>query len=96
MKSLITVIEEVDFSKINEDQYFELLKKLDPELYLVRIALDETKINPLILPKIIRSIGNLNIGTGDGKIQIFMEKRIVTVIKGEETVRVGEQASVRI
>jgi hypothetical protein len=92
MKSLTTIINETDFSKLNNGQFGELLRKLDPELYLIHIALKESNVNPLILPHIIRTIGNLAIGTGYGKVQIFMQARVITNIKPEESVSINEIA----
>ena len=42
----------------NQEQFLEMLAKMDPELYLIKIALLETKINPVIIPRIIRVLGN--------------------------------------
>ena len=78
--------------KVNQDNYLEVVRKLDPQLYVIKIALEESGINPTILPKIIRTIGNLAIGTGYGKIQIFMQARIVTQVKGEENSEINEEA----
>ena len=76
----------------NINKYWSIVRKLEPEFYMVRIALKETGINPLLLNPIVRAISNLAQGTGSGKIQIFMEKKKVTVIKGEETVYIQEEA----
>lgn len=69
----------------NLDQFWNVIRQLDPELYLIKIALSETKVNPEIIPRVIRNISNLYTGTGFGRIQIFMQKRIITAIKGEES-----------
>ena len=76
----------------NKEQFLEVLKACDPELYMIKISLDESQVNPRIIPKIIRTIGNLTIGTGYGKIQIFMQARVITQIKPEENVDVNESA----
>ena len=86
MNSLPTI------DQINQLNYLEVIRRLDPELYLIKIALDETNVNPMIIPKIIRTIGNLTIGQGYGKIQIFMQAKLITQIKGEESVEVNEEA----
>ena len=88
MKSLPTI------DQVNLDVYWDVVRHLDPELYLIRMALTETGINPMILPKIIRSLGNLAIGTGYGKIQVFMQKRVITQVKGEESDEINEVAIV--
>ena len=78
--------------QVNLENYAEVVRKLDPELYLIKIALEETGVNPLIIPKIIHTIGKLTLGAGYGKIQIFMQARLITQIKGEESVEVNEEA----
>lgn len=85
----------LDIDKNNNEKYLQLLAQIDPELYLIKIALVETGLNPMILPKIIRSISNLVIGSGYGKIQIFMQAKVVTQVKGEEAVNVNEPASIK-
>lgn len=68
----------------NIDQFFEVVRKTDPELYLIKMALKETNLNPLIVPKIVQSVANLAFGSGFGKVQIFMKARTITTINGEE------------
>ena len=86
MNSLPTIDE------VNLASYYDVIRKLDPELYLIKIALQESGVNPGILPAIIRTIGNLAVGTGYGKVQIFMQARVITDIKPEENVKVNEEA----
>jgi len=69
----------------NNQQYLKLLQKADPDLYLIKMALEETKVNPAILPRIIRVLGNMNIGTGFGEITILMKSRVITQIKANES-----------
>jgi len=76
----------------NVVKYLDVVRKFDPELYLIKIALQETGLNPMIIPKIIRGIGNLAFGTGYGKVQIFMQAKVITQIKGEESSEVNEKA----
>lgn len=78
--------------QVNLENYLEVVRRLDPELYLIRIALDETGVNPMIIPKIIQTISKLTSGAGYGKIQIFMQARLITQIKGEESIEVNEEA----
>jgi len=80
--------------QVNLDQYYNVLRKLDPELYLIKIALHETGLNPMIIPKIIRSLGNLSFGTGYGRVRIHMQARVITNIVGEERSEVNEDAIV--
>jgi len=78
--------------RVNLTNYMEVVRKLDPELYLIKMALEESGLNPMIIPKIIRTIGNLAIGTGYGKIQVFMQARVITQVKGEESDEINEEA----
>lgn len=80
----------------NLEKYWEVIRKLDPQLYLIKIALTESGINPEIIPPIIRTLGNLAIGTGYGKIQIFMQARVITQIKPEESVEINREAIIDI
>jgi hypothetical protein len=85
MNSLPTI------DQVNQDNFGNVVRKMDPELYLIHIALQETKVNPLIIPKVIRALSNMAVGSGYGKIMIFMERKTVTSINGEERVNVGER-----
>lgn len=69
----------------NLQQFWNVIRSLDPELYLIKVALHETKVNPIIIPKIVRALANLAYGTGHGKIQIFMQDGVITQIKPEES-----------
>jgi hypothetical protein len=69
----------------NQEQFLNMLAELDPELYLIKIALLQTQVNPTIIPRIIRVLGNMNIGTGYGEITILMKERIITQVKANES-----------
>jgi hypothetical protein len=69
----------------NEAKFIELLKTLDPELYFIKLALQETGVNPEIVRRIIRALGNMEIGTGYGVIEVLMKARTVTQIKTGES-----------
>ena len=71
--------------KVNEHKFLEVLKKLDPELYIIKMVLHETGVNAMIIPRIIRSLGNLNIGTGYGVVEILVKSKVVTQIKNNES-----------
>ena len=72
----------------------DVVRTIDPLLYEIKLFLDETGVNPSILPSIIRSIGNMSSGSGYGKVQIFMENRRITLVKGEETQKIEQPASI--
>ena len=88
MSSLPTV------EQINIQNYLDVVRKLDPELYLIKLALIESRVNAGIIPQIIRTIGNLAIGTGYGKIQIYMQAKVITNVRPEENVTVNEKATI--
>lgn len=78
----------VDYKKqelSNQKKYLEIMRTIDPELYLVKIALEDTGVNPLVLPRIIRAMANLSIGTGYGDVTILMKAGVLTQIKGSES-----------
>lgn len=80
--------------RANIDTFLEQLRKFDPELYVIKIALIESGLNPNILPKIIRAISNVAIGTGYGKVQVIMQSTVITQILGEESSIVNEKATI--
>ena len=82
-------------SALNKEQFLKVLEACDPELYRIKITLDDSGVNPSIIPQIIRTIGNLSIGTGYGKIQIFMQARVITNIFPEENVKVDAPATIK-
>lgn len=86
MKSLPTIDEATN----NREKYLEVLKSLDPDLYTIKIALEETGVNPDIIRHVIRALGNLTIGAGYGKVQIYMQAKIVTDIEATEKVKINK------
>ena len=63
-----------------------LLAQVDPDMYLIRLALQETGVNPTIVPEIVRVIGNIALGSGHGTVSIFMQKGIITGVNSEERI----------
>ncbi len=74
----------------NSEQYWEIIKQLDPELYLIKLSLDETGINTLLIPRIVRAISNLSVGTGWGRVSIYMSQGKVTQVKTEENDKIED------
>jgi len=85
----LPTIEQVNFLN-----FMETLKTFDPALFNIKIALEEMSINPNFIPRVIRAIGNLAFGTGYGKVQIFIENKKVSQVKGEESTLVNEDVLV--
>ena len=72
--------------EVNNKQAEQLLGQLFPELKLPRedifnilSYLQETKVNAQILPRVIRGVYNLTIGTGKGQVVIHVNKETVNV-----------------
>lgn len=73
---------------IEQVNYLAFMQKYDPELYTIKIGLQETGLNPSIILPIIRAISNLTYD-GYGKVQIFMQARVITQIKPESSIEVN-------
>ena len=78
--------------QVNNENLLGVIQKLDPQLYMIKIALDETGIDPFIIPHIIRTLGNLTLGAGYGKIQIYMQAKVITIIEATEKIKVDKEA----
>ena len=76
--------------QVNTKNLAEVIRKLDPELYLIHIALRETGVDPMVLPEIIRAIGNLQLGQGFGRVVAYMKFRTVKDIEIIENIRIKD------
>jgi len=72
--------------KVNNAQMEALLKTIFPdilvpygEIYNILAFLEETQVNPQIMPTIIRGIHNISIGTGTGQVVVHVKEGIVSV-----------------
>ena len=86
MKSLITID--------NDEQYWRIIQKIEPEFYLIRFAMKQYGINPMILPRVIRAIANMAAGTKYGKVVVYMQDGIITAVEGVEYDKVNEPSIV--
>ena len=75
--------------QVNKENLITVIKQLDPQLYMIKIALDETGVDPVLIPHIIRVLGNLTLGAGYGKVQIYMQAKIVTDIEATEKIKIN-------
>jgi hypothetical protein len=74
----------------NETAFFEILKTLSPDLYvLIKMIMNE-KLNIAVFYKLARHLVNINAGTGYGDIHILIEDKTVRFINGTEKDKVGE------
>lgn len=74
----------------NEFAFREMLKGVKPDLYVLFDILEKTKVNPLVVWKIIRALNNIAIGNGYGNISIEIQKGQVLFVRGEESDRLNE------
>ncbi len=79
-------------TQANMAKFITMIKAVDPELYFIMEALSETKLNPVVIPPIIRALSNLYYGTGHGKVQIFMQDGKITSINPEERLKIDLRA----
>ncbi len=78
--------------KTNEEQFLEMLQIADPELYQLKVALAIAHLNPMILIPIIKTLGNLMLGSGHGELRIQMFARIIKSVTSEEKIKVEQKA----
>ncbi len=68
----------------NEVKYLQIMKKLDPDMYMIRTMLLQTGVRPEVVVRYIRSLGNISMGTGYGIVRTTMQKSEVQQIRTEE------------
>jgi hypothetical protein len=76
--------------KANEEAFFEILKQLSPELYVLNKMILDEKLSLAVFYKIARQLINIGAGTGYGDIHILIEDKIVRFINGTEKDKVNE------
>ena len=71
---------------INNEKMEGLLKAMFPDLaipyediYNILTFLEQTQVNAQVLPKVIRNIHNIVIGTGKGQVIVHVQGEIVNV-----------------
>ncbi len=77
----------------NEEKFLTLLEQIDPELYKLKLALAISHVNPQILIPIVKTLGNLMLGSGHGKIEVYMQAKIIKNIVGQERVDVNQSVN---
>lgn len=85
--------EEVDYYKQqsnNEYKFREMLKVVKPDLYVLFDLLEQTRVNYLVIFKVIRALNNIAIGNGYGTVSVTIENGKATFVRGEESDRVNE------
>lgn len=81
---------EEELKASNEKLFMEMLAHLDPDLWLIKQTLILTKLNPAVIPRIVRGIFNIAVGTGWGVVKIEMRDKMVTRVLPEESDTVNQ------
>lgn len=74
----------------NEFSFRQMLKNVKPDLFVLFDILEKTRVNPLVVWKVIRALNNIAIGNGYGTISIEIQKGVVLFVRGEESDRINE------
>lgn len=76
---------------INNQKMEGLLKAMFPDLgipyediYNILLFLEQTQVNSAVLPKVIRNIHNIAIGTGKGQVIVHVQGEVVNVSMREQ------------
>lgn len=76
--------------EVNEKAFFEILKQISPELYVLNKILHQEKLSPSVFYKVARQLVNINSGTKYGDIHILIENGVVRFVNGTEKDKVEE------
>lgn len=88
MNSCPTTVENYLIEKDNNDERVaELFSTLFPDINedlvydIAKIAsyLQETKVNPELIPRVVRGVHNILIGTGKGQVILHVQKKMTNV-----------------
>lgn len=75
-------------SEMNEAILLDIMKGVRPDIFQLLTELNRTKIQPIILTKILRQLDDIASGLQYGEVKIQIEKGQVTFIRGESSDRV--------
>ena len=90
MISLPTIKDPTDYNEVtghNDAQAVQLFGLIFPEIPQAMVYdvakivsyLSETKVNPELLPRVIRGVHNILIGTGSGQVIVHVQKTTTNV-----------------
>ncbi len=69
------------------DQLFPNLTISQDNIYKILSYLDQTSVNPEILPRVIRSVQNIILGTGQGEVLIHVRSGKMSVEAREKDIQ---------
>ncbi len=74
----------------NDQKFLDMLEIADPELYQLKVALAIAHLNPQILLPIIKTLGNLMLGSGHGELRVYMQAKMIKNVVSQENVKVEQ------
>ncbi len=74
----------------NKQIFYELVKKLRPDVYVLMDLLDATGVNPFVLYKVIRQLNNIAIGSGWGEVTVLINNKKVIRVAGQDTEKMND------
>jgi hypothetical protein len=82
---------QVESEPLNAEEVDLIIKIYRPDLFVIDKALEAGKINPFLIPRIVRAISNVGFNGGYGKVVLYIEKNSIVNIEGVEKYLVREQ-----
>ena len=76
--------------KHNEEQFKIALKAVRPEIWVLMDILDQTKVNPFVVWKVIYAMNNIAMSTKYGQVVVEIENGTVRFIRGQSADKVNE------
>lgn len=75
----------------NETVFYTLLRKVRPDVFVLIDLIDSNHINTFVVLKILYQLLKIATHDGYGKVNIFMEKGMVTKVDGIDSTFVNEK-----
>jgi hypothetical protein len=75
-------------TETNEAILLDIMKSVRPDIFQLLSELNRTKIQPIILTKVVRQLDDIATGLQYGEVKIQIENGQVTFIRGEASDKV--------
>lgn len=79
----------------NEELFDRMLAAINPNLWSINKVLNDSELNPVVIPFIIRAINDLVMTYGHGEVIIYVVKGRIDNIKANGNVRVDIEARIK-
>lgn len=74
----------------NRRVFMESLKRVDPNLYVLKDMLDKTGLNPYVLLQVMRKLYSLMMGDRWGTLKVILQAGVVKYIEAIDITKVEE------